>query len=60
MQDWIQKKIDFWISAGLDPSQIIIDPGIGFGNTSLQSLELIRNCITPIDSGMRLLMGHSR
>ena len=40
-------------------NRIIFDPGIGFGKTPLQSLELLQNCEAFKASGLRLLIGHS-
>ncbi len=60
LQDWISRKIDGWLDAGLDLNKIIFDPGIGFGKDPLQSLELLKNCDGLKQSGLRLLIGHSR
>lgn len=60
VNEWLEQKIDQWNDAGLDLNKIIFDPGIGFGKSSLQSLELLQNCFALQDNGLRLLMGHSR
>jgi len=39
----LQESIDRTISAGVKKKQIIIDPGIGFGKTLEQNIELIKN-----------------
>ena len=57
---WLARQLDQWNNAGLDLNKIIIDPGIGFGKTQLQSLELLQNCAAFMASGLRLLVGHSR
>jgi dihydropteroate synthase len=44
----------------VDRSRVLIDPGIGFGKTSLQSLELLRRVGEFQDIGCRILCGHSR
>ena len=60
LEEWIAKNIENWLNAGLDLNKIIIDPGIGFGTNRLQALELLGNCAELRESGLRLLIGHSR
>jgi dihydropteroate synthase len=47
-------------SAGLDPEQIIIDPGIGFGKTVEDNLLIIKNLQEFRILGKPLLLGTSR
>ncbi|HXX36064.1 MAG TPA: dihydropteroate synthase [Thermodesulfobacteriota bacterium] len=47
-------------SAGLDPRQIIIDPGIGFGKTVEDNLDIIRNLFEFRVLGKPILLGTSR
>ena len=47
-------------SAGLDPGQIIIDPGIGFGKTVEDNLFIIRNLFEFRILGKPILLGTSR
>ena len=47
-------------SAGLDPCQIIIDPGIGFGKTLEDNLYIIRNLFEFRVLGKPILLGTSR
>jgi len=56
LKDSIQKAE----TAGLDPEQIIIDPGIGFGKTLEQNLLIIRNLSEFRVLGKPILMGTSR
>ena len=60
IQDWLHQQMEYWAKHGLDLNQIIFDPGIGFGKTALQSLDILRACQTLRKEGVRLLMGHSR
>ena len=60
IQEWTARKIDSWLDAGLDLDRIIIDPGIGFGKNRLQAIELLQGCDQLRESGLRLLIGHSR
>ncbi len=46
--------------AGIDDSRIIIDPGIGFGKTYEQNLEVMRSLKDFSDLGYPLLLGTSR
>ncbi len=57
---WLDKKIEQWLASGLDLNRIIVDPGIGFGKTALQSMELLQHCRVLRSCGLRLLVGHSR
>ena len=41
--DYLEKKISFCQSRGIDKSRIIVDPGIGFGKDLEQNLEILRN-----------------
>lgn len=49
-----------FISRGVRPCQIIIDPGIGFGKTPIQNLELIKNLNRLKALGYPVLLGASR
>jgi len=40
--DHLQQRLAAAVLAGVDPSQILIDPGIGFGKTSDHNLALLR------------------
>ena len=60
IQQWISRKAEQWSVQGLDLSRMIIDPGIGFGKSSIQAFELMTHCNALRQSGMRLLIGHSR
>ncbi len=46
--------------AGIDRERIIVDPGIGFGKTAAQSLELIDRISELRALGCQLLVGHSQ
>ncbi len=60
LQDWIDRKIDQWLDAGIDLNKVIFDPGIGFGKNAFQSIELLQGCMSFKQTGLRLLIGHSR
>lgn len=58
--DWGKRKIDFCDRLGLDCSQIIFDPGIGFGTTSIQAMRILREMRVFHGLNCPLLVGHSR
>src|SRR4030043_873195 len=47
-------------SAGVDPQQIIVDPGIGFGKTVEDNLLIIKNLFEFQILGKQILLGTSR
>ena len=57
---WLESRQRIWEEAGIDLNRIVIDPGIGFGKSSLQSLQLMRSAKRLRNHGHRLLIGHSR
>lgn len=40
--EFLENRIEAAVAAGIDKSQIIIDPGIGFAKTCSQNLEILR------------------
>jgi dihydropteroate synthase len=56
----LQTQIDRAIAAGIDRSQMIVDPGIGFAKTYQQSIELIRQLDKFHSLELPLLVGVSR
>ena len=60
VEQWLETRLAQWDAAGLDPDRVVFDPGIGFGKTSLQSLELLRQTARFSRHGLRVLVGHSR
>ncbi len=56
----IKISIDLALNAGVDPSRIIIDPGIGFGKTVSQNLQLINGLGYFRRLGYPILLGPSR
>ena len=60
IKDWIVRQQQRWETAGLNLDNIVVDPGIGFGKSSLQSLDLMRSIKELRQLGQRVLVGHSR
>ncbi len=60
LTEWLQQRVQCWEDAGMDLDKIIFDPGIGFGKSGLQNLNLIKSIATLRKQGFRVLAGHSR
>lgn len=58
--EYLKDSIQRAESAGLDPHQIIVDPGIGFGKTVEDNLFIIRNLSEFRILGKPILLGTSR
>jgi dihydropteroate synthase len=56
----LERLMDNAVDAGISLNQIILDPGIGFGKTPEQSLELMRRLDFLKGIGQPLLLGISR
>ncbi len=56
----LQVSIDLALAAGVDRSQIIIDPGIGFGKSIAQNVRLINELDRFKALGYPILLGPSR
>ncbi len=61
LSHWAEEKMADFSKKGINPNQIIFDPGIGFGKTAEQSWQIIRG-IGAIKKkvGSNWLVGHSR
>jgi dihydropteroate synthase len=57
---YLEDSIQLAESGGLDPRQIIIDPGIGFGKTVENNLLIIKNLYEFRILGKPILLGTSR
>lgn len=60
LTDWFTKKIEMLTEMGIQKEQIILDPGIGFGKTVDDNLEILHNLQRFKALGCRLLIGLSR
>lgn len=56
----LEERIAAAVAAGIDPSRIVIDPGIGFGKRGAQNWRTLRALPDLGASGHRLLVGTSR
>ena len=57
---WAQKHISKLIDAGISKDRIIIDPGIGFSKTGIQSLYILNNIDKLKTLNYPIYVGHSR
>jgi 2-amino-4-hydroxy-6-hydroxymethyldihydropteridine diphosphokinase/dihydropteroate synthase len=57
---WFNEKRGVMESYNINPTRVMIDPGIGFGKTPQQNLEILRNIKLLQSLGWRILVGHSR
>ncbi len=58
--DYLRASIRTAIRAGVEMGNIIIDPGIGFGKTTLQNLEILRDLEMFTGLGLPVMVGPSR
>ena len=57
---FFQQQPEILEKEGIDSQRIILDPGIGFGKTAMQSLMLLARWQELRALGLPILMGHSR
>jgi dihydropteroate synthase len=60
IEKWAGEAASKAINYGISGDQLILDPGIGFGKTAAQNLEIIRNLDRLATSGFPILVGTSR
>ena len=58
--EWLDAQSQKWQAHGLDTAKLIFDPGVGFGKTAAQNMDIIKGTKTLRKQGFRLLVGHSR
>ncbi len=60
LYQWAEKRLSELEERGIPRHRVIFDPGIGYGKTPVQDLELIKNMVSFKKLDVRLLVGHSR
>ena len=60
IKNYLEDRIDFAISKGVNRKKIIIDPGIGFGKTVENNFEIINNLNHFVELNFPVLLGASR
>ena len=58
--DYLEKKVELCVDSGIDKSDIIIDPGFGFGKTLDHNYLLLNSLKKYTKLGCRILSGISR
>lgn len=58
--DFLQQQIQRCIAAGMERSQIVVDPGFGFGKTLEHNLQLLNRLDQLLELGVPILSGTSR
>ncbi len=58
--DFLARRMEFAVERGIDPAQIITDPGIGFGKTLAHNLALLQGLSLFHSLGAPILLGASR
>lgn len=60
IRDYLRRRRDHLLEAGIARERIALDPGIGFGKTHEHNLTLVRRVGEFLDLGCPILVGHSR
>jgi dihydropteroate synthase len=60
VRDWLARRADEVVAAGVAPECVVIDPGFGFGKTPAHNLELVRRLREIAALGYPVLLGPSR
>jgi dihydropteroate synthase len=60
LQAWFSQQIEALLQAGVREKQVILDPGIGFGKTVADNLQIIDNLAVLKALGFPILVGLSR
>ncbi len=58
--EWAQINLERLLKLGFMQEDIILDPGIGFGKSAYQNLELLKHVEFLANLGAPILVGHSR
>jgi dihydropteroate synthase len=58
--DLLEARVKACVAAGIAKSHLVIDPGIGFGKTSMHNVELLQQLTLFHGLGVPLLVGLSR
>lgn len=60
VRDFLTERAEHAVKAGVEPENIILDPGIGFGKTMEHNLALLKHLDALVDLGFPVLLGTSR
>lgn len=60
IKTFLESRVNDCLNAGITQSNLVIDPGIGFGKTQEHNLMLLKNLKVFVDTGFPVLLGTSR
>jgi len=60
VRDFLARRTEHAFAAGIEPENVILDPGIGFGKTAEHNLLLLRRLEVLVALGFPVLVGASR
>lgn len=60
VKDFLSQRLQVLLAQGVDPSRIVLDPGVGFGKTLEQNLSLLTRQAELLSLGRPVLAGWSR
>lgn len=60
VREELLRSVDAAVAAGVDPGNLIIDPGLGFAKTAQHNWALLRALPTFVGTGLPVLVGASR
>jgi len=60
VRDFLAERTEHAVTAGIEPENVIVDPGIGFGKTLEHNLALLYHLDALVDLGFPVLVGASR
>jgi len=60
IEAFLSERVEAAVAAGVERSQVVIDPGIGFGKTVEHNLAILRALSRYVASGQPVLLGTSR
>lgn len=60
VREFLLRRADEAIAAGVTPGQLILDPGIGFGKTRAHNMALLQGLDQLVECGYPVLLGTSR
>jgi dihydropteroate synthase len=60
VREFLARRAEYAVAAGVRPENVIVDPGIGFGKSLEHNLALLRDLDVIVDLGFPVLVGASR
>jgi dihydropteroate synthase len=58
--DELRRRVDAVVAAGVDPDQVVLDPGLGFAKNAAHNWSLLAHLDRLVDIGRPVLVGGSR